>query len=235
MEVFFVRILNRTLVILGVIALASSIIAVLTAAIMFGPSLMGTSSPKQVTVTYTPLNEVSATISSPSATTSSSASTASAEATAVCNAKSKLVMLVTKNQLSIPDIPKCAEGWDERASDSYPARATNYLHQLAEYYGAIANDRQAATKYSGSEPDELSNHLADIDKEFNAKFSAIASKDDDRLESDAEKSIARSFIGYAALYSAGAAFFSFLVIAFLLVATRIEKHLSNIETKLPNA
>lgn len=233
MEATFVKILNRSLVILGFCTLLLSVLAAVFAGVMLLPSLFGPQETQPIVVTYRPLSEVSGKASSGSANSSNTpASSASKEAIASCEARDTFVKRVTKNDLHI-DVNKCAEGQDEHAREVFVVRAENYLDQKSKYYVALASDPQTTSKYQSSEVDEVNGYLEAIDKEFDDSFSALAHRDDERVTDANAKSILRSSTGHILMGVAAASFVAFLVIAFLLVAIRIEKHLLGVEAKMP--
>jgi hypothetical protein len=236
MEKLFVGILNITLLVVGFIALLVAAGATAFAIFALAPSLFANTSSSNVSIHYAPVSEVSGTVSSAPGGDGSLSTTASPDidkgAADVCKARSDFVDRVSNSQLSL-DSGQCKTAVANDAESTWDSRALNFLRQSASYWHALLSDPQLQTKYSEQGKSSIDGYLDKIDAEIADKFAKEVSKDEKRKEAAEATVLAGRGAALVLAGVAASAFMSFLFIAFLIVATRIEKHLAGLERKAP--
>jgi hypothetical protein len=230
MERLFVRILNVALLVAGFVALLGTLGALALLCLNGYPALFAETENRQLTIHYQPLSTVSAITTVEGATVTSTGDRSLKRAAELaCDAENRLTLLLSNNALQ-RTVSSCVSNYLN--GQSYD-REVNQLEQLAGYMDAARSDPQIKSKYPPTNDKEtLAKYLAELETNFNTAFAKAADADDARkAKAAAEAAEARAV---AAIWGAAAVsmFISFLFVAFLIVAIRIEKHLGNMEQKL---
>jgi hypothetical protein len=238
METFFVRVLTGTLLVAGFVTLLGAVAAAGFGAVALMPALLADTADSQISVRYNPISSITGFVPSTADTGGSSSETfpLKSDAARLCQAQSALISYLSNNQFSITDLGKCSDNRATLAENRWGTRAQNYLAQAAAYWAAIKQDPQVRSKYSNPNLDEpgWAGVVSDIDNEFNDKFDREVANDDRRKSEAQALAIAGKASAIALGTVAVSAFLGFLVVAFLIVAIRIERHLAGLERKAPN-
>jgi hypothetical protein len=240
MENLFVRLLNATLLIAAFLSLLVVVGALIFIGLNIKQSVFPDISNREITVPYQPANIASAhgvQLSPAAPTNANTDSDSLAAAQASCNATNALFTFVSNGKFGLANSAKCPRTILDGATAQFGDRAQNFLSARAIYIKALLADDQARAIFTAPPDADISaftdKSLSDVDAAFSEQFRNLAAADDARklreLTSTAEsKSLALVCAGIAA-----SAFISFLIVAFLLVAVRVEKHLGNIAEKMP--
>lgn len=226
MERLFVRILNTSLIVLGFLTLAGSILVLAFLAFAAMPILSADTKSRDVHVLYESLNQLSGSITSHTNNDqTASFSQASALVSRVCAARAQLAKALSNGQLDL-DLSKCGGS----LSDAGPgSRQANHLSEEASYLEAATKDPQLTSKYAPtSDQSAVASEIEEIESAFEHKFNDAAQTDDERKGNEQTKVMLAKTSSLALLATAVSLFMTFLIIAFLIVAIRIEKHLSAI-------
>jgi hypothetical protein len=239
MERFFIRILNVALVVAAFVSLVVVCGAVGILSLYASKAFFSDTSNRHVSIQYQPSNVVSAQAvgslgaGSPS-TSETNSLTAAAQAT--CNASDELFKFISNNQYGA-DYTKCVTMHIDVASVRYGDRAENFLTERTAYIKSLLLDPQALAMFNipaGSDVKaSTAKYIDDFETSFEQKFLAAVASDDARKARESAASMDAKATALVLASVSATAFIAFLIIAFLLVAVRVEKHLGNIETKLP--
>lgn len=231
MEKLFVRILNVALLIAGFVALLGTVGALALLCLNGYPALFSETGNRQLAVHYRPLSTVSAvTTVEGAAVTQSGDQNLKRAAEQACNAENRMALLLSNNAL-MRTVSSCVSNY---LNGVVFDREVNQLEQLAGYMDAAHVDPQIKSKYPPTgDKETLGKYLAELEASFNTEFAKAADADDARKAKAATEAAEARAV--AAIWGATAVsmFISFLFVAFLIVAIRIEKHLGNMEQKLP--
>ncbi len=230
MERLFVRILNLSLVILGFVTLAGTVVILILLALTAAPLMSANTQAHQLHVAYVPLSQVSGSTPSSNDLLSSPASSEfPTYLTRICAAREALVRILSKGQLHVDQQNCRAEVAAEYSGD----RQQNYFTQETRYLEAAAKDPQLTIKYPPS-ADKLTilREVSKIQEAFTKKFDAQAQADDARLQNENARIMLGKAYATTLVTAALATFLAFLIIAFLIVAIRIEKHIGTISNKM---
>jgi len=151
-------------------------------------------------------------------------------ASAACNSANKMVGFLSDGKLEWT-VSNCVSGY---VNGDVSDRTINQLNQLSAYMDAARADPQMRSKYPPTaDKDTVGRYVGEIEDNFNSEFSKAAAVDDERKAkavTEANEARASATVWGAFAISM---FGSFLFIAFLIVAIRIEKHLGNVVQKMP--
>jgi hypothetical protein len=231
-EKLFIRILNRSLLVGCILLLAGALLVGVLAGINFIASMNPAVDHNEIVITYIPLPPVLPNTTS-AAEEGNSAGRISQEdvklmrmATPGCQALGKFASIITNQRLDFRGggLTVCERAQLQMAK-SFGDKAMNYLSVFSAYMDQLARDPHVAANY-GSVSDDDAKAAVDVAvNDFASKFkAAIGSQNTKNLDAQAD-AIAHRIRSFTLLGVAGAAFLSFLFIAFLIVFLRIEKHL----------
>ena len=239
MEALFVKILNSTLLFFAFSCLLLAGGAVLILGFNVGTAFFANTSTENVSVEYQPANVVSAEGSGSLEATPSRHSEDSELLKAAresCNATNALIEFISKNQLGLANSDKCISDELNSIALQYSDRSQNYFTERVRYMKAVLADSQARAVFNiapGADVnDETNKYVNDINSRFDDKFRAAATVDDARKAREFGASMQAKAATIVLASAAATAFFAFLIIAFLLVAVRLEKHVGSIEAKI---
>lgn len=230
MENLFVRILNVTLLAAGFLALCAAIISALVAVVSYSGAWTANTSPQSVEVAYQPISVVGGSASLP--TGSAMITPLDPVADSFCRTRNSLYSHLSSGKFRAAD--DCKARIIAVAQQFAGERAKNFLEQFTTYLQKAASDAQLSTKYPPTDSSEtLDSYEQQIEQPFRDKFSTAATTDDQRRVGEEAKMASASARAWFAGTAAVSTFMSFLIIAFLIVAIRIEKHIGKIQLKLP--
>jgi len=235
-ERLFVRILNSTLLVCAVISLLVVLGALVFLGLAVNRAVFAQTESTHIAVPYQPANVISGQGgANPGAATPDPNAELLKAARASCDATNALGEFISNKQLSLSNADKCPQTESSGAQSAFGDRAENYLTERAAYIRALLADPQARAMFNipagGDVAAMTQKYVDDLDTNFAERFHNLAAADDARKAREIGAAIdARTAaLGLGAI--AGAAFFAFLVIAFLIVAVRLEKHLGHIAEK----
>jgi len=241
-EKLFIRILNRSLLVGCVLLLASALLIAFLAAIHFFASSNPIVDHSDIVVTYVPLPPVvpNATDAAAGGNSTDRISTEDMElmqiATPGCEALSKFAYIITDKRLDFHGngLTVC-ESAQLQMAKGFGDKAVNYLDDFSSYAEQLASDPHVATNYRGLTDDQAKAAVDAAIGDFAAKFRTAIEAQSAKNQNAQSDAIAHRIRSMALLGAAGAAFLTFLFIAFLIVFLRIEKHLEVISTRSPAA
>jgi hypothetical protein len=232
-EKLFVRILNVSLLVAAFICLAVTVVTAAVALISLSAAYSQRTSSSKIEVTYRPISVVSASATVPRASSGGNQggerSGLRAAIDTYCNTLALLDSKLSENKL----VHSSCVGDMQSVAQPEGDRTENYFEQKTSYLKAALTDPQLATKYPPTSDSTLLGSNEDqIVKPFEEEFAAKAGKDDqDKAAAEVNAGAQRLSFYYEATIAAGA-FLMFVLIAFLIVATRIERHLESIQAKV---
>jgi hypothetical protein len=238
MENRFIKILNSTLVALAFVALLVTGAALLFITLDARQAFFAQTSDQPISVTYQPVNIVSAQASGSlqGSTTPQTNDPTAAAAKKYCEALDTLYRFVSKDQFALNDKSKCETAILEQARSEFGDRAENFLSDEADYIRAVLNDDQSRARFNIPDGADLSSetdkYVDEVTTKFGQEFHAAVARDDERKATELAASIRAKTAEIALGGLAIGAFFSFLIIAFLLVAVRLERHVGVISSKV---
>jgi hypothetical protein len=240
MEYLFVRLLNATLLTCAFLSLLVVVGAVGFLGLNIRQATFPDASNRDITVPYHPSNVVSARsadTSRPAPSNANADSDSLAAARASCNATNDLYVFVSSGKFNLANSEKCPSAMLDAATSEYGDRALNYLSARAAYIKALLADDQARAIFTVPPNADISaftdKALSDVDATFSQQFHTAAATDDARKLRELALAAESKNIVFLCAGVAASAFISFLIVAFLLVAVRVEKHLGNIAAKIP--
>lgn len=228
MENLFVRILEKTLLILGLIFLVCTIGAAIYAGAGLYPSLIPTPDTSQrVEVQYQPLATRGASHDK-AASQAVAAPTSNAPlqgASAVCAAEDRFIGALTNGGMRIDNFEQCGQQKVENANDAAPDREVDYLTAERSWFDSLTADPALKKTIPHKNADEVQKAIESEESRFAKAFSDRVSSDNQRSEDLAMRQEFGKLAAVAAGITAASCFALFLVIAFLIVAVRVERHL----------
>lgn len=232
MENAFIGILNRSLLTLCFVFLVGAAGLAALAIYNYSKSFDPIPPPQLVTVPIVTFSEASRIrAANANATNAESALNSGdplgASATDLCNSKNHFLSVITNNHLSIANPSGCQNAY-EVAARSYGGRAWNYLVELKRHYDAQAADSKAPGLLSSATSDQMDRALGGLEGRFNQNFTRAVNASEAATAARYAEAASHKAIGLWLIGAAGSGFFAFLVVAFLMVFLRIEKHLEKI-------
>jgi hypothetical protein len=238
MEKLLIRILNRALLVGCVVLLAGAVLMAVIAGINFLAAGHPAADHSDIAIAYVPLPPLPppSTATAPNENSTDRLSPEDIQlmrtATPGCQALGRFASTISSNRLEFhgSGLTTCERAQLKTAKE-FGDRAVNYLTASLSYFAALANDPHVGANYQNLTDDQAKAVVDGISSDFAEKFRGEIEAQNSRNVAAQVDATARRIMFMTLFGAAGAAFFAFLFIAFLIVFLRIEKHLETISTQ----